>query len=115
MKVYSGYRHEAGNTASRVTVIVDGHSLSEGFQYVNHSPDGFNWGYAGSGPSQLAFAIMHDYFKGQGLTPKEAYEKVIGGLYQEFKFDFVAHWSNQWQITEEEITNWLKEKVNERD
>jgi hypothetical protein len=25
----------------------------------NHSPDGFNWGYVGSGPSQLALAIMH--------------------------------------------------------
>ena len=26
----------------------------------NHSPDGFNWGYAGSGPAQLALAIcMH--------------------------------------------------------
>lgn len=24
----------------------------------NHSPDGFNWGYGGSGPAQLALAIM---------------------------------------------------------
>ena len=24
----------------------------------NHSPDGFNWGYAGSGPAQLALAIL---------------------------------------------------------
>lgn len=24
----------------------------------NHSPDGFNWGYGGSGPSQLALAIL---------------------------------------------------------
>jgi hypothetical protein len=24
----------------------------------NHSPDGFAWGYAGSGPSQLALAIL---------------------------------------------------------
>lgn len=23
----------------------------------NHSPDGFNWGYGGSGPAQLALAI----------------------------------------------------------
>lgn len=24
----------------------------------NHSPDGFAWGYAGSGPAQLALAIL---------------------------------------------------------
>ena len=24
----------------------------------NHSPDGFNWGYGGSGPAQLALAII---------------------------------------------------------
>ncbi len=25
---------------------------------VNHSPDGFAWGYSGSGPAQLALAVM---------------------------------------------------------
>ena len=24
----------------------------------NHSPDGFNWGYGGSGPAQLALAVL---------------------------------------------------------
>jgi hypothetical protein len=24
----------------------------------NHSPDGFNWGYGGSGPAQLALAVI---------------------------------------------------------
>lgn len=24
---------------------------------INHSPDGFNWGYGGSGPAQLSLAI----------------------------------------------------------
>lgn len=43
----------------------------------NHSPDGFNWGYAGSGPAQLALAIC--------LI-------VIGNPcnYQAFKFDHIA-------------------------
>ena len=26
----------------------------------NHSPDGFNWGYGGSGPAQLALALLLD-------------------------------------------------------
>lgn len=29
---------------------------------ANHSPTGFAWGYLGSGPSQLALAILADYF-----------------------------------------------------
>ena len=29
---------------------------------VNRSPTGFAWGYAGSGPAQLALAILADYF-----------------------------------------------------
>jgi hypothetical protein len=31
-------------------------------EYVNHSPDGFAWGYEGSGPAQLAFAILYAYY-----------------------------------------------------
>lgn len=41
-------------------VWLDGEELDPGpSQKVrNHSPDGFNWGYGGSGPAQLALAIM---------------------------------------------------------
>lgn len=28
----------------------------------NHSPEGFNWGYSGSGPAQLALAICIELF-----------------------------------------------------
>lgn len=47
----------------------------------NHSPTGFNWGYGGSGPAQLALAILMKY-----LPVEEAYE-----YYQDFKFLFVAN------------------------
>jgi len=30
---------------------------------VRHSPDGFQWGYGGSGPSDLALSIMTDFSK----------------------------------------------------
>jgi len=43
----------------------------------NHSPDGFNWGYAGSGPAQLALAVILE------LTSKSE-------GYQEFKFNVIA-------------------------
>ncbi len=28
---------------------------------MNHSPSGFSWGYAGSGPAQLVLALLLDY------------------------------------------------------
>lgn len=31
---------------------------AESLKLRNHSPDGFNWGYPGSGPSQLALALL---------------------------------------------------------
>ncbi len=43
----------------------------------NHSPDGFNWGYGGSGPAQLALAIVLK------LTGKP-------NCYQDFKFKTIA-------------------------
>lgn len=34
------------------------HELNPRYDLRNHSPDGFMWGYGGSGPSQLALAIL---------------------------------------------------------
>jgi len=39
-------------------VSVDGHGLRSRTDLANHSPDGFEWGYLGSGPAQLALAIL---------------------------------------------------------
>lgn len=47
---------------------------------VNHSPDGFNWGYGGSGPAQLSLAILLLYW------PKNMATKY----YQDFKFKFIG-------------------------
>jgi len=46
----------------------------------NHSPDGFNWGYEGSGAAQLALAVLLE------LVPQE---KAVE-LHQEFKRDVIA-------------------------
>ncbi len=46
----------------------------------NHSPDGFNWGYGGSGPAQLALAICLELYG----------EEKAGKVYQDFKFKHVA-------------------------
>lgn len=51
----------------------------------NHSPDGFAWGYAGSGPAQSALAICLHIFRNK---------HVAESLYQSFKVTHVAHWQH---------------------
>lgn len=46
----------------------------------NHSPTGFSWGYGGSGPAQLALAILMSYF------PRE----IALRHYQDFKWRTIA-------------------------
>ncbi len=50
--------HLVGRGADR-RVWLDGRELLPGpsQRVYNHSPDGFNWGYGGSGPAQLALAV----------------------------------------------------------
>ena len=38
--------------------------LAASLKIVNHSPTGFCWGYAGSGPAQLSLAILLDHLNG---------------------------------------------------
>jgi hypothetical protein len=75
-----------GLSVSR-SVFVDGKYLNPGPSQAirNHSPDGFNWGYSGSGPAQLALALC--------LYGSEKYNilqiKVLP-WYQTFKSEIVA-------------------------
>lgn len=61
----------------------------------NHSPDGPEWGYAGSGPSQLALAIMADALGD---------DKRAQGVYQDFKMEKIAQLDRYkpWTITQAE-------------
>lgn len=64
-------------------VRVDGTilELEPSLKVYNHSPDGFSWGYAGSGPAQLALAILLR----AGLSPHEAIH-----FHQDFKRQFIV-------------------------
>lgn len=54
-----------------------------------HSPDGFNWGYSGSGPAQLALALLAAYFRVRvGLNNADAMQSAdmrALRIYQRFK------------------------------
>lgn len=71
--------HRLKGIASTRNVWLDGEFLNpiRSQKYRNHSPDGFNWGYGGSGPAQLALAIV---LKLRGKSDG----------YQDFKFKFIA-------------------------
>lgn len=70
----------------------------------NHSPDGFAWGYAGSGPSQLALAILLELFG----------EEQAKRHYQQFKWDFISTLprDKNWKIDVEDIDKWVGNQEN---
>lgn len=79
-------RHQVGKTARELTFI------------GRHSPDGFNWGYGGSGPAELALSLLTD------ALGKEIAERH----YQNFKWDVIAKWDqDSWHITKTFIQQWL--------
>lgn len=62
----------------------------------NHSPSGFAWGYNGSGPAQLALAVLADCLQDDGRASR---------LYQPFKEDVIAHLDQgaEWTMTREAV------------
>jgi hypothetical protein len=73
---------------------------------VNHSPTGFEWGYWGSGPAQLAYAILRVYCS---IVLKDPAEDIPRHYYQKFKQDFMGCiQSDEWEIYGEQIQHWLE-------
>jgi hypothetical protein len=68
--------------------ILNGEVLTptESQKVINHSPDGFNHGYSGSGPAQLALAIVLK-IKGNSEGYQEFKNKVISTLPKTGSFD----------------------------
>ena len=63
-------------------VWINGKQLNpkKSLRVCNHSPDGFNWGYAGSGPTQLALAICLELYS----------EEKAQRIHQTFKLRYIA-------------------------
>jgi hypothetical protein len=99
MAIYKGYRTQI---CGPLPVTKDGKPLSPvpSQKLYNHSPDGFQWGYRGSGFAQLALALLLDATGDPELSVR---------LYQDFKWAFVATWGEKWEITTEQIKFWIKQ------
>lgn len=87
-------------------VMVDGEYLDPrpSQKIVNHSPDGFNWGYGGSGPAQLALAIL--------LKVTDSHTADL--LHQRFKWEYVAVWSGDFSV-EVDVFGWVQSKKEDHD
>lgn len=68
----------------------------------NHSPTGFEWGYLGSGPAQLALALLVHYYEHTGGTRDLARDLALLN-YQRFKERIVARFGSTWTLTTDEI------------
>lgn len=104
---YRGYRH-SGAGSQLVTKDDDiellGHLDPRPSQKIwNHSPVGFNWGYQGSGPAQLALALLYDVTGDKDIAVR---------LHQEFKRAFVAAWGDTWEITDTDIRGWVDSNLS---
>ena len=95
MKTYEGRRE--GYAA---LVTVNGRPLNPRLDLWNHSPTGFEWGYGGSGPAQLALGILADHMDdGQALA-----------VYQQFKWVVIAKLpKHAWKLTSRQIDQALNE------
>jgi Family of unknown function (DUF6166) len=68
---------------------------------VRHSPTGFEWGYAGSGPAQLACAILANVL-GNGLE-----ERAVK-WHQAFKREVIVKLpQDKWELTSTQILDIL--------
>lgn len=103
-RVYIGER-----TALGLRVLVDDGKVQVPLEhYVRHSPTGFECGYGGSGPADLARCILIDHFDlhhevraGRELLPVD---------YQAFKFEVIAGLPNDaaWNLSSEEVQAWVE-------
>lgn len=98
------YRGERRGDRFIVTMRIDDQTigpLDPAHHIRNHSPDGFAWGYAGSGPAQLALALLVD---------ASGDEELAAIAYQDFKREQIAVLCGRkgWTKSAASINRWLR-------
>lgn len=116
MKFYQGKRN--GNELI-VEVVIPMLESTKPLTHINyHSPDGFEWGYGGSGPADLALAILVNFLE---EDPEEVlpYAKAGKGgrsaavlAHQQFKDQFIVGLPrSSWRLDEDVIKKWYYEVI----
>lgn len=107
-KTYRGRRSDSDGFDLYVNVDPgkpgEGYELPQRQDVRNHSPTGFEWGYGGSGPAQLALAIVLDHLG----NPEDTTEAQR--LYMPFKHKVVARLERSaWDLTTDQVEAALQE------
>ena len=99
MKTYSGIRTASGCAVT----VAEGdtrHELDPRYDLRRHSLTGFEWGYGGSGPAQLALALAADVLEN---------DETALAVYQRLKFRVVGRLpADSWTLTAHELKNALR-------
>lgn len=76
----------------------------------NHSPDGFEWGYAGSGPCQTALGVLAHYLgaSGQLQLPDSSTDRRAVALRMAFKNSVVGLLPQEWALSVEAVNEWFE-------
>lgn len=104
---YAGLRVGLAGGGDEIDVTRDGVTFdpAPSQRLWNHSPDGFEWGYPGSGPSQLALALVFDATGDRDLT---------FAVYQDYKREVVCCWpKGGWKTTAADVRRWIALKQRE--
>lgn len=84
---------------------------------THHSPTGFEWGYGGSGPADLALNILEVVLRQMGHTgettndtwKKQRCFKLAYRLHQSFKWDFITPMDRQGgTIRTNDVIQWIQ-------
>lgn len=105
--IYSGTKKNIGHNEVLIKEeYFNDASINHVLEHIErHSPDGFQWGYGGSGPADLALSILTDYCTRMRMNEETV--DLVEGYYQKFKKDFIASSPDELNITSEQIEEWL--------
>lgn len=87
-----------------------------------HSPDGYEWGYGGSGPGELALNICEYYVRilrenGYSIGSPVSFRQGVAHemtlqIYQDFKWKFIGSMDQAGgKIPANEIMSWIKDRL----
>jgi len=100
LKVYYGKRGRDGISVEiRERGPTRRRPLDSRLDLFNRSPTGFEWGYGGSGPAQLALAILADHLGDDQKTVR---------LHQDFNWSVVAKLNCDGRLSSGDIERWLE-------
>jgi hypothetical protein len=127
VKSYLGTRGQHGKVLVLVKTGDDVRPLEPRLDLYNHSPMGFEYGYGGSGPAQLALAILADHletpanaleifeianaFGDDGWERHSLAERMALRLHQDFKFAVIGGLprSESFELTEAQVSQTIAE------